>query len=323
MGGGVATAWVKIDDHFDEHPKLAKVGPVGWGVWLAGLAYCNRNLTDGFIPLPVAESIGGKWRIYEPQDDGRSKAWQINRSCGMHGEDMDVEWVIGLLLDAGLWDVTDDGYLIHDYRDYQPTRDEVEAERRQKQQAGAKGGQASAQARASATAQARAQAPAQAESKPVPVPVPVPPDLSLSSTAHPNEADKPPASGVLIPDLASEFMEAWNTIFRGVWKRDLMLTPDRRAKIETRLRIFTLDDLTDAARNLRESPHHCGANDARKVYATPEFLCRNDGMVDKWRNGAGPAAARASPPAPTGRGDAITVDERLRQIERARRGVPQ
>ena len=55
--------WVKIDDHFSEHPKHARVGPPGWGYWLAGLAYANRNLTDGFIPHAVAYSLA-TWTVW-------------------------------------------------------------------------------------------------------------------------------------------------------------------------------------------------------------------------------------------------------------------
>lgn len=122
-------AWVKVDDHFDEHPKLAAVGPVGWGVWLAGLAYCNRNLTDGFIPRAVADAIGGRWRVYVPTGDGRDQVWEINRSSGMQGHDMETEWVAALLVANGLWEETDGGYRVHDYADYQPTRQEVLHER--------------------------------------------------------------------------------------------------------------------------------------------------------------------------------------------------
>ena len=42
--------WVRIDDGYADHPKMAAVGPLGQALWLAGLAYCNRYLTDGFIP---------------------------------------------------------------------------------------------------------------------------------------------------------------------------------------------------------------------------------------------------------------------------------
>jgi hypothetical protein len=161
--------WVKIDDHFDEHPKMAKVGPLGWGLWLAGLAYCNRNLTDGFIPFTKARMLVS---LDIAPDDG--KLWTLARVSGMAGDDLDVEWLIALLVDVGIWHETPGGYLVHDYAEYQPTKAQVLAERAKKVAAGRAGGQASAQARAQPPAQANGQPPAQAKSNPVPVPVPVP-----------------------------------------------------------------------------------------------------------------------------------------------------
>lgn len=170
--------WIKIDDHFDEHPKHAAVGPVGWGVWLAGLAYCNRNLTDGFIPYSVAEAIGGAWKVRvpaeedEPDEEGtrsvrhRDVVWTIDIGSGMHGERITTEWVIERLVDNGLWEQVSGGYRVHDYGDYQPTKVQIQTERAKKQAAGQAGGQASAQARGAAGAQAK--------SNPVPKPKPVP-----------------------------------------------------------------------------------------------------------------------------------------------------
>lgn len=140
--------WVRIDDHFDEHPKMAEVGPLGWGVWLAGLAYCNRNLTDGFIPYSVAESIGGKWRIRVPDADGRTVVWTVARTSGMSGENIETEWVIDLLIKAGLWEPTDGGYMVHDFDDYQPLKADMTTDRQKlsevRRAAGAIGGRAKA-----------------------------------------------------------------------------------------------------------------------------------------------------------------------------------
>lgn len=122
--------WVKVDDHFDEHPKMQQVGPLGWGVWVAGLAYCNRNLTDGFIPWNKARTLCS-FEIVE--DDGR--VWDIGLTSNYAGDDVTAEWIIGLLVNVGLWDVVEngrgriDGYRIHDYDDYQPSKEEVLAER--------------------------------------------------------------------------------------------------------------------------------------------------------------------------------------------------
>lgn len=124
--------WVRIDDHFDEHPKMQQVGPLGWGVWLAGLAYCNRNLTDGFIPYAKARTLCS-FEVVE--DDGQ--IWELSRSSGYAGSDIESEWVINLLVDTGLWHVVEngrgriDGYRIHDYDQYQPSREEVTREREQ------------------------------------------------------------------------------------------------------------------------------------------------------------------------------------------------
>jgi hypothetical protein len=127
-------AWVRIDDHFDEHPKLARVGPLGWGVWLAGLAYCNRNLTDGFIPWEKARTLS-TFEIVE--DDGR--LMQLAVTSGMGGDDLCMEFVIDLLVRAGLWDVVRkgeriSGYRIHDYGDYQPSKADILAERERTKQ---------------------------------------------------------------------------------------------------------------------------------------------------------------------------------------------
>lgn len=185
--------WIRIDDHFDEHPKHAAIGPVGWGVWLAGLAYCNRNLTDGFIPYSVAEAIGGAWKVRvparddEPEGDGvrtikrRSAIWTIDIGSGMHGEHISTEWVIDLLLTHNLWEEVEGGYLIHDYNEYQPTKAQVQEERRKKQAAGQAGGKASAQARGSAGAQANL--------KPVPKPVPNSPKSVPGASIEENDDD--------------------------------------------------------------------------------------------------------------------------------------
>src|SRR4051812_23247517 len=109
-------AWIRVDDHFDEHPKLAQAGPLGWAVWLAGLAYCNRNLTDGFIPWARARSLVSWEFLGDDTGDSRGrKVYSVSVSCGMTGEDVTAQLVIDRLVVAGLWEEVDGGFRIHDY----------------------------------------------------------------------------------------------------------------------------------------------------------------------------------------------------------------
>lgn len=99
-------AWVKIDDHFDEHPKMAAAGPLGMAMQIAALCYCNRHLTDGMVPTTVAR------RLIDL--DGMSLSWSQ---------------VADALVASGVWERCDGGYLVHDYLKFQPSREEVLAER--------------------------------------------------------------------------------------------------------------------------------------------------------------------------------------------------
>ncbi|MGB9886787.1 MAG: DnaD domain-containing protein [Moorellales bacterium] len=137
---------------------------------VAALCYCNKYLTDGFIPREVVPTL------LNLQGLGM-RLWQGELIGG--GEEARWELIVRDLIEAGIWEEVEGGYRIHDYLDYQPSKAEVLAEREQKRLAGQKGGQASAQARAQAsakqvlkqntsTSQANGQAEAQAKSKPVP-----------------------------------------------------------------------------------------------------------------------------------------------------------
>lgn len=121
--------WVRVDDHFDEHPKHSLAGPLCWALWLAGLAYCNRNLTDGFIPWAVARKLVS-WTFLDPPDEeGRQRRVTVSVTSGMSGNDVTSEMIIERLLMAELWKECKGGYKIHDYPDYQPSRKDVLTQR--------------------------------------------------------------------------------------------------------------------------------------------------------------------------------------------------
>lgn len=99
--------WFKVDDGFCSHPKVMAVldsdSPAdAIAMWTMAGSYCARHLTDG-----------------------RITAKQLRRLCA----DMDHEAGARVLVAAGLWRETDDGYAFHKWTVHQPSRGEVEAKR--------------------------------------------------------------------------------------------------------------------------------------------------------------------------------------------------
>lgn len=97
-----AMSWIQIEDNFAYNPKMIKAGPEATVLFIGGLCYANRDLTDGFIlkellpciaPLPNPEELAKR------------------------------------LVDCGLWELRPGGWQIHDYLDYNPSAQEVRAER--------------------------------------------------------------------------------------------------------------------------------------------------------------------------------------------------
>ena len=94
--------WVRLADDFTDHPKVVAAGPLASWLYVCGLTYANRYLTDGFVP-----------------------AGQVRRMA-------DVDDAMGLaerLVKVGLWEPVEGGYRIHDYHGYQPSAEDVKKER--------------------------------------------------------------------------------------------------------------------------------------------------------------------------------------------------
>jgi hypothetical protein len=134
--------WVRLSDDFYDHPKFIQAGPLGLGVWISGLAYCNRNLTDGVISESTARRLC--------DFDGLSYETGRVGDMASFGEDVSAEYVIELLINADLWHTR--GHtchrcpqpparhlIFHDYLDYQPSADEVGKKSAIRSEAGKKG----------------------------------------------------------------------------------------------------------------------------------------------------------------------------------------
>lgn len=166
--------WVSIDDGFFLHRKVEGRSKDAKLLFLAALAYCNRERTDGFI------STTG-----------------LRTAAAM----VDVKPAVARqLVDVDLWETVDGGYVVHDYEEYQLTSAKVEERRRVRAAAGRMGGlrsgrsrQAFAEANASANAlpSASAHAPPNGQAKSNPSPSPQNHSSRLPVTHDPDR----PANG--------------------------------------------------------------------------------------------------------------------------------
>ena len=91
--------WFVIDDTFAFHPKVVAAGNA-ITLWVRAGAWCAQQLTDGHVPSHMIPTLGTK------RDAGK-------------------------LVEVGLWERVEDGYVFHDWSSYQQSREEVERKRRQ------------------------------------------------------------------------------------------------------------------------------------------------------------------------------------------------
>lgn len=98
--------WFKVDDGFCVHPKVVGLDMAARGLWVTAGSWCAQQLTDGVIDDRQIRMLGGTRKQAEK------------------------------LVAAGLW--SHDGaapsarrFFFEDWRDFQPTRDEVTAKRQQ------------------------------------------------------------------------------------------------------------------------------------------------------------------------------------------------
>lgn len=119
--------WVRISDDFTEHPKIRDLSAPAVAMWLAGIAYANRNLTDGIIPARVTGGLIITSGVFERSGRGYREVTASD--------------VVRQLVAQGLWHDLDSScatcprassrqeYVVHDYLEYQPSREKIQVER--------------------------------------------------------------------------------------------------------------------------------------------------------------------------------------------------
>jgi hypothetical protein len=118
-----------LDDNIEDHPKFVSLTDEAFGLWIRCIAYCRRNLTDGYIPKAAAVA-----RVRRKRAAIKVIAELLAAPIGAPGKEP-------------LWTEVEGGYRVHDYFSWNPSREKVDAEREVKRAAGRAGGRRSGEAR--------------------------------------------------------------------------------------------------------------------------------------------------------------------------------
>ena len=93
-------AYVRLDDQIAHHPKVLRAGADAAWLWACAIAYCNRQLTDGYVPAAALSTMGAF------KTAPRKLA--------------------ATLVSVGLFEPADDGYRVHDYLLHNPDKATVQ-----------------------------------------------------------------------------------------------------------------------------------------------------------------------------------------------------
>jgi hypothetical protein len=105
-------AWMKLETAVARNRKFVKAGPGPSWLWVCGIAYCQESLTDGFIPEEALPYLGVK-----------SAANLVKH-----------------LVSAGLWDIIDGGWMVHDYLQHNRSSADIDALKERRAAGGKLGG---------------------------------------------------------------------------------------------------------------------------------------------------------------------------------------
>jgi hypothetical protein len=99
-------AWARLDDGFFCHPKVTRVwdiNPGAVGLWVRLISYCSKYETDGFVPEVTVAMLSPDLSERTAQLDALIEGRAIQRH--------------------------EDGFVIRDYLDYNPSRAQIDEKR--------------------------------------------------------------------------------------------------------------------------------------------------------------------------------------------------
>lgn len=232
--------WIKLDDQWMDHPKIVKAGRDARDVWLASLTWCARHLTDGHFPAELLPSLA----ITAGVDVANCQTFA------------------SALVEVCLWERTENGYHIHDYNDYNPTKEQSEATKKARSEAGRVGGVSKSAKSKQNPGKTLANDLAKSKQKSAPSPSPSP---SIEKDS--------------LGEKVQEMLDAWKVLF----PNKPQPKPDTfKAKIKTRL------ENADFAAGWRKALETAAQSPScqNESWFNFEYLVTNDKnfqkMIDRW-----------------------------------------
>lgn len=122
-------SWIRIEDKFCSHPKLMQGGALAICLQIRALCYAGQHLTDGLIPSGALTTMTADFCELDLLGHPSHPEGATNAGG--------IEWG-DRMVELGLWDVHEHGWMIHDYLDYNPSRKDQEALQRLRQREGKK-----------------------------------------------------------------------------------------------------------------------------------------------------------------------------------------
>jgi hypothetical protein len=210
--------WIRIDEHALEHVKVRSLSHGAFRLWVEGLAHCQKHLTDGLISSAALKTF----RYFN-----KARAGELTQADGA----------------PPLWVTTLDGVRVHDYLQWNESRDHVLMER-------AKARERMSRLRSGGSS------PEQAPNVRRTFAVPQPHHRVLKNTVPPEGSDAPPDEP--LRETPEAFVALWNDATTPPLPRVRELTEPRRKRIRARLKERSLSEWGEVMERIQKSDFCCG-----------------------------------------------------------------
>lgn len=219
--------WLRIDDGFPDHPKVAALSDAAFRLWVTAGCWSRRQATQGFVPRT------------------QLRALTRHRTPNLLVAEL-TDSKVSSRYEAPLWEEVEGGWQFHDWDDFNPGTEKPAESPRSKSDAGRLGGQRSAETRRSKYGSASPKQPRSSPEAESPCFTEAEPEATPKHAEAPDpDPRSPKASETTTKDLSGGTREqASSSSQQAVNPRsderipcplDLRLTDNQRATLETSL----------------------------------------------------------------------------------------